>query len=66
MKYTVTYALAHPDPYQRTGGTFVSRTDINNLKMVVEAGDPSQACRIVESMFGGSTNCRAANAFPIY
>lgn len=64
MRYQVTYSLA-ADPNQQADRSFVSRTDINNLTMVVEANGPNQARQIVESMFGGPARCRAANAWPV-
>lgn len=64
MRYEVTYSLA-ADANQRSDRSFVSRTDINNLRMVVDANGPNQARQIVESMFGGPNRCRASNAWPI-
>ena len=64
MKYEVTYSLG-TDPNQTMNGAFVSRTDVNNLKIVVDANGPNNACAIVEAMFGGRLRCRAANAYPV-
>jgi hypothetical protein len=61
--YEVTYALS-TDPNATETSAFQSRTDVNNLKIVVEANSPNQAQTIVESMFGGRIRCRVNSAYP--
>jgi len=67
MQWEVTYELANPDPRLRSsnGCGFTSRTDLSNLKTIVEAGGLNQAKQMVESMYGGSSNCRAIYAWPV-
>ena len=61
--YEVTYALSN-DPNATETSAFQSRTDMNNLKMVVEANSPNQSQMIVENMFGGRIRCRVSSAYP--
>jgi hypothetical protein len=61
--YEVTYALS-TDPNATATSAFQSRTDVNNLKIVVEANSPNQAQTIVENMFGGRIRCRVNSAYP--
>jgi hypothetical protein len=64
MQWEVTYELANPNRNSSSSG-FISRTDLSNLKTVVEATSSNQAKQIVESMYGGSMNCRAVYAWPM-
>ena len=64
MQWEVCYALRDPSEKNPTS-TFASRSDVNNLKIVVNAGNAGVACQIVESMFGGRDNCRATYAYPV-
>ena len=43
-----------------------SRSDVQNLKIVVNASSSSQAKSMVESMNGGYSNCLVHNARPLY
>lgn len=43
-----------------------TRSDVQNLKIVVNASSSSQAKSMVESMNGGYANCLVHNARPLY
>lgn len=63
QQFEVTYALSN-DPNATATSAFQSRSDMNNLKMVVEAVNTNQARMIVENMFGGRVRCQALSAYP--
>lgn len=62
--YEVVYELStNPNPTPTE--CFQSRSDVSNLRMVVQARDPNQARAIVEGMFGGPRLCRTSSAYPL-
>jgi hypothetical protein len=65
MKFEVVYDL-FTQPARSQYSAYSSRSDMENLKMVVEAGSSQQAERIVESMFGGRTNVKVKVAKILY
>jgi len=65
MKFEVVYDL-FTKPASSPYSGYSSRSDMENLKMVVEAGSSQQAERIVESMFGGRTNVKVKVAKILY
>lgn len=65
MKFEVVYDLfARPAASAFSG--YSSRSDLENLKMIVEAGSSQQAERQVEAMFGGRTNVKVKVAKILY
>lgn len=62
--YEVTYSLS-TDPNMTETSAFQSRSDVSNLKMIVQAMGPNQARTIVENMFGGPRKCSTASAYPV-
>jgi hypothetical protein len=61
--FEVTYSLS-TDPNATSTSAFQSRTDVSNLKMIVQAISPNQAQTIVEGMFGGRQRCQVTSAYP--
>jgi hypothetical protein len=64
MQYRVNYEIlveSRTDTFLGSG-----RSDLSNLHMVVEAPNPSAACKIVENMHGGWSSCRTFGAVPIW
>lgn len=53
--YEVTYSLME--------NNYSTKPGMYNLKIVVQATGPNHAKELVESMFGGSNNCRAQSAW---
>lgn len=64
QNFRVTYALStDPNPTETQG--FQSRTDIENLEMIVPASGSGQAKMIVEAIFGGPLRCYVKSAYPV-
>lgn len=61
--YEVTYDILTQSRTDSFLGS--SRTDLMNLKTMVQANGPTQAQRIVEAQNGGSNNCVAKSAYPV-
>ena len=63
-QWEVTYSLL----VESRTDTFLgsSRSDVQNLKMVVNASSSSQGSQMVQSMNGGYANCLVHNARPLY
>jgi len=63
-QWEVTYSLL----VESRTDTFLgsSRSDVQNLKMVVNASSSSQASQMVQSMHGGYDNCLVHSAYPLY
>ena len=62
-KYEVTYSLGHRG--ESGHGSFTGSSDMQYLKIVVEANGPNTAQRIVESMFGGPQRCLVGAAWEV-
>jgi len=54
-QYEVTYMLM--------ANSYSSKPGMQNLKIVVQATGPNHAKELVESMFGGHSNCQAQSAW---
>jgi hypothetical protein len=63
MKFEVVFDIK---TQSYSNGAYSSRTDLQDRKMVVEAGSSQQAERLVESMFGGQSNVRVKVAKIVY
>jgi hypothetical protein len=63
-QWEVTYSLL----VESRTDTFLgsSRSDVQNLKMVVNASSSNQASQMVQSMNGGYANCLVHSAYPLY
>lgn len=65
MKFEVVFDVI-TQPLSSPYAGYSSRTDLQDRKMVVEAGSSQQAERQIEAMFGGRSNVRVKVAKILY
>lgn len=65
MKFEVVFDVI-TQPLSSPYAAYGSRSDLQDRKMIVEAGSSQQAERQVEAMFGGRSNIRVKVAKIIY
>lgn len=65
MKFEVVFDVV-TEPRDTNWGAYSTRSDLADRTVVVEAGSSHQAERLVEAMFGGSSNIRIKVAKILY